>query len=546
MFAGLTASQYQVVLSALRSEIVKPGQHIVSQGYGNTNLYILRKGRAIERATDSHRMKELRSSIVQIGRLFNEMAFVTGGRSDTAVEADTECTVWFISRGDFQAILKDNPDLAANISYAPETVATMHRTSKYEWLEPGERVEIERKRHWWFFGKRMWFPIVLAGGFALLLAGFANLAPPGLLWLWPVFCVPYVAWHFIDWQNDYFVVTDRHVVHRERVIFVKDQKNQMPLEKVDSIKVKQTGPIEFLFNLGTVTLQGPNQSEVIFDLMHEPQALKNAISAEQERVRAANHVTELSVIRGDVRVAMEIAPRPAPIVVQPTLPKSALQRTKEYLGSNASTFRSTFAPKSRVELNQGKQIIFRRHWLDLLDTVWLPGAIFAAISVLAGFIIAWRFDQILSVSWNVICLPVALLWFLAFAWLFYHYEDWRNDQYILDEDKLVDLDRKPFGGETQRNEVPYDRITTVNADIKGITNTMFNVGDVVIAKTGGDKLVFERVHDPKSVQQDIFKRIEASAEKKRAREKEQRRKELTDWIGIYDEQARLHGNRSVP
>ena len=547
MFARLTESQYRIVLSLLRSAVLKSSQRIVDQGYGNTNLYILRKGRALERSADSHRKVSLQNRILAIGTLFNEMAFVTGGRSDSTIEADTECTVWYIAREDFQSALAANADLAANITYAPETVSVIQRTSKYEWLEPGERVEIERQRHWWVFARQLWLPLLLAVAIGMFFLILPEVAPPGLLWFWPVISLPYVVWHFIDWKNDYFVVTDRHVVHRERVLFSLDQKNQLALEKVDSIKVERNGPMEFLLNLGKITLQGPNESQVVFDRVLDPEKLKTAITDEQARVKAATYYgSDHSRIRSDVRVAMEIAPRPIVATKQPEPTKSTFQRTREYFGSNLANFRRTVAPVSRVELNNGKQIVFRRHWLNLLRTILVPSMVLTVIGVTGGFMIAWQFNELTGFGWPVLCTPVLILWFIACGWWFYRYEDWRNDQFILDEDKVIDVDRKPFGGQTRRNEVLYDRITTVLTEVNGgIIKVLFNVGNVVIQKTGGDKLIIEWVHDPRSVQQDIFRRIEAAADKKRDRDKEQRRKELADWIGIYDEQARLHSNRAI-
>jgi hypothetical protein len=82
----------------------------------------------------------------------------------------------------------------------------------------------------------------------------------------------------------------------------------------------------------------------------------------------------------------------------------------------------------------------------------------------------------------------------------------------------------------------------VSAKTKGLIDMAFNVGDVTV-KTGGadNALVFERVYDPQGVQRELQRKIDAFMTGKKQQEADQRRHELAETIGIYDELRGLHG-----
>ena len=133
------------------------------------------------------------------------------------------------------------------------------------------------------------------------------------------------------------------------------------------------------------------------------------------------------------------------------------------------------------------------------------------------------------------------------GWFVWQYEDWRNDIYVLDKDRVIDIDRSPFGLRgTQRKEARYDSIQNVSAKTKGLIDMAFNVGDVTV-KTGGadNALVFERVYDPQGVQRELQRKIDAFMTGKKQQEADQRRHELAETIGIYDELRGLHGPRAI-
>jgi uncharacterized membrane protein YdbT with pleckstrin-like domain len=133
-----------------------------------------------------------------------------------------------------------------------------------------------------------------------------------------------------------------------------------------------------------------------------------------------------------------------------------------------------------------------------------------------------------------------------FGWLVYRYEDWRNDIYMVTSDRIVDIDRSPFGlFGASRKEAKISAIQNVNSKTRGMVDVAFNMGDVIIETAGGEgQLTFERVYAPHRVQRDITDRIDAVEAATREQQATQRRQEMTEWLGIYDELTRLRDRRN--
>jgi hypothetical protein len=267
------------------------------------------------------------------------------------------------------------------------------------------------------------------------------------------------------------------------------------------------------------------------------------INKQRDRAQADRASLDLSRIRREIRVAIELDPRKKAEEKVPPVPKPMWQREWEAFKKSASGFRESVAPRSKITDASGKVIIYRKHWFELLRSAGLQSALLLAAISVTFAVVYTNFTQSLGLGYLQLCGGSTLFILAVGLWWFYHYEDWRNDQYRLEEEKIVDLDIKPFWRGRIQRDVKYDRITNVNAEVKGFWNTMFSVGNVII-KTGGENdLIFERVHQPSAVQAEISRRVDAARERRAEQEKDARRRELSQWIGIYDEVAPLKKQR---
>jgi uncharacterized membrane protein YdbT with pleckstrin-like domain len=556
LFAQLPDHEFKAVTRLLRGERVLRGALLLEQGGHNTNLYILRRGRAAVRMVDLEDVEHL-AGFLSVGTIFNETAFLTSERNRQTVEALEDLSLWYIPRDAFRQLLADNPDIEAHLTYpeipdapAPALVHTMRRLN---WQRDGETVVLFRKKHIWVFLRKLW-PVLLCVLIVLLLrlpliSVTADALMTFVLAGMAAFLGPYVLLQFIDWQNDYFAITDQRILHRERVLLIRDEQDELPLNKVQDVKVDRPSFFSLLFDLGNVIIEasGTHSRVRFIDIAH-PDDVADVIFQQLARTRVETHASQRAKIRAELRRELGLsasvtAAEAARAKRKPTPP--ALRAQMQQYGASLRALRNTILPRMRVV--QGDAVIYRRHWLQLLETI---GAQLALVLIYSALLVLIRLasPELAAVLLETpLVLGVVGVGLFLLGWLVYRYEDWRNDIYMVTSDRVVDIDRTPFGllG-TSRKEAKLAAVQNVTSNTRGFLDVAFNMGDVIIQTAGGEgQLTFERVHDPRRVQRDITDRIDAFDTATREKQAAQRRREMTEWLGIYDELTQLHDRKKL-
>jgi len=125
------------------------------------------------------------------------------------------------------------------------------------------------------------------------------------------------------------------------------------------------------------------------------------------------------------------------------------------------------------------------------------------------------------------------------VWLIWGCLDWANDQYIVTQDKIIDIEQLPLGFRSKRTETTFDRVQNVSFDIPHPLATLLNYGTVMIHTAGAQgRLDFLFVSDPKRVQAEVFRRLSAYQASQRRRQREEQWAELPEWFAAYEERAR--------
>jgi hypothetical protein len=120
-------------------------------------------------------------------------------------------------------------------------------------------------------------------------------------------------------------------------------------------------------------------------------------------------------------------------------------------------------------------------------------------------------------------------------WWIYQYADWRNDIYQVTDKFIFDIERKPLGTEVKKS-APLENILSLEHERVGLLGYLLNYGKVVI-NVGETRFIFNMVHDPARVQQDIFTRIHAQRRQKEIADAARERKRLVDVLGYYHQAA---------
>lgn len=121
--------------------------------------------------------------------------------------------------------------------------------------------------------------------------------------------------------------------------------------------------------------------------------------------------------------------------------------------------------------------------------------------------------------------------FLA-GWIGVEIWDWYNDQYILTEDRIIDITRLPLIYE-QRTEAPLAMVQNATVSRSG-WGIIFDFGNVLVETAGYARpLLFENVPHPQRIQEQIFRQIDALAKRQRGEQQVQLTAQTQEWFAAY-------------
>ncbi len=547
LLAKLSPDDLRAVLKLVRVRAVLAGEVVVTAGSSDTNLYLLRKGKLLIRLPS----KDNRDPIVravQIGELLNELAFVSGHPSEATIEAVTPAQLWYIAREDFQKLLRQRPHMRGALAYNAEERRYIAQRKRFDTQRQGEVVLWFSRRHWWVFVRRLGLPL---GLFILSMGSWLVASQqPILSAIVPAFSVAsflialvILLWLLVDWLNDYYVITDQRLVHRERILVLYDAQEEAPLAMVQNVTVKRPSALSSLLDIGDILIETMGaQANIQFDWVSKPDNVAALIMEQQARARAEKFAMDRSKIRTELRWELGILPRPP----APEAPKIATRRTPAGWAAQQRrallrTLRSELLPRMRL-VREGDVVVFRKHWLVLVRETLLPASLLLIYLVVLA-IIATSTSALRQLLFGTSALLiVALVGFVLLLWLIWRYEDWRNDLYMISKDQIIDYKRAPFGlGSTTQRTASLSNIQNVSATTKGLLDNLFNLGDVIIRTAGVEnELSFLRVWNPRGVQREVLMRVEAYRIAKQEEESSRRWRELAALIGIYDELRQIH------
>lgn len=369
-----------------------------------------------------------------------------------------------------------------------------------------------------FLSITRWFPERVYGWIGL---GFTLLV--GLLW---------GIWAFIDWCNDYFIVTNKRVVWIEKVAFIYESRQEAPLRTIMSVGLNRSR-IGSLLGFADVVVQTYVGTIRLRDLAHAD-SIGSMIEAYWHRAESLDRRQEAQIMVEKLHEKLDL-----PWGRDEDTKRNVLfrQEQKERVSSEAIKepgFLSwLFSDFLRLRYEESGDITYRKHWFLLLKAVWLP--LLLSVLILSG--IAARLGNLLLFLPITPFLVVMLCsLFICFVWIMYQYADWRNDIFMVTLDQIVDIDRKPLG-KVRRRSAPLENVLSIEYERLGFWGFLFNFGTVYIS-VGNTRLTFDYVYNPSEVQQDIFYRMGERLEKIRQFEVDSERERMSEWIASYHRKTR--------
>ena len=540
LFGTLSDEQLAHIAALCVAREAEPGTVLTQQGDLGSTYLLIESGEAITHRIDEQG-KQRPVGMLGPGDAYGVASLFLGEPRDVTVTATTAMRVWILERQDLDALLDERPDIWDDLRL-PDDLLQRLTDSQQDWLEPGEIVVARTRRHPWMLLSACLLPtLALLAYSALLLVVSgqgAALAP------WTLFVLPAIAlyllslaWIYVDWTNDYLAVTNRRVVHQERIALLYESRDEVILDRIQNLQVSRNfwgATIGF----GDLTLETAARSGFLqFTAAPDPESLRDLIFQEQGRFVAARRAAERRLIKHSL--AVKLAPDSPPseedaLVQEPPLgqepsptehpPASAWRRwVSRLLGPGIAA--GTLAAEDAA--------VWRKHWLAAVGAAFLPGLVLLALTLLA--VTPLRHRLVPGRLSGDLRVATIVLFVAALAWLVWALLDWANDVYVVTADRIIHVERRPLLFSEARREASLSMIQHVSLRIPHMVANLLNYGDVVVETAGPGQFAFRRVGRPREVQREIFRRIEAHREAQREREASRQRNELTEWFDVFQE-----------
>lgn len=398
---------------------------------------------------------------------------------------------------------------------------------------PDELVQFSARRSHWYLLVQIFFPLLGLIFIPALIFFFFNGQPPEAFlfrvrsWVTGFFFLVFLAillFQILDWSNDYFVVTNKRVVHREFDLrtFRVDIKTAR-IDQVQSVEVLKPTFLANMLNFGTVRITTASAfGTIFFDNIDDPIRVKNTLDRQSKMVKTLDASREQTLLRQTFSDHFAVRPQYEPIG-EKAAPLPPVRPA--YEDSLWYRFRQRYY--WRVETEDA--IIYRKHYIVILIRSIVPVSIGLLTMLLAFVLIAYfQFTLRQLLPFLVVILAGDLLW------LIWRIEDWRNDMFQLTDRLIVDIDRRPFGFGESRKQALLSNIQNVNAYTPGLIQTIFNYGNVEIETAGAESnLVFENIPYPSVIQSDIFAQLENMLDQQNRRQRGTRHKEYALLLDVY-------------
>ena len=525
IFKGLSDEQIVEVARELQIERYRAGEIIFNEKDEGQNFYIINQGRVKILRQGSGQANKLVVTLSS-GDFFGETALLYGRRRSATAEADGETELLRLSKADFDQLLHKFPHIRPNLLLSTES-RDLYRRLKFTWLGPNEMVYLVARKHKLLLYQSL-FPPFLVGGLIAAAAIFlavnrealwiatvgAALEVPVALWM---------LWNYVDWGNDYYIVTNQRLVDLEKIVGIYDSRQEAPLSSIMSVNVQTADSTQRAVHMGDVvvrTFSGP----IVLKSVANPLLLAAAIEEYWYRSKSRERDNQVDQMKRSLREHLERGTHPG--VSRPKPPAHKPAPKPVGLGEQIAHF-FTF----RLRFEEGDTVIYRKHWYMLLRDIWKPSLGFLLVLVALAAYLAGYVPDAVPLSAVVLVLMAA---FIPLAgWWLYEYVDWKNDIYMVTVDQIFDVNKKPLGPET-RKSAPLANVLSLKYDRPGLLGVLLNYGTVV-ATVAGTEFRFEGVFDPVGVQNDIYRRQEMQKAKKEAAEAAHKRDEMADWLLAYQQ-----------
>ena len=406
--------------------------------------------------------------------------------------------------------------------------------------EPDETVRRVVRRHWLFL-IRPALPFI-AALVLIFLVLWGEIALPGAGTLWSLLGVAMglltiatAGWFlyrfFVLWELDIDIITNKRIINWRGGIRQPSRKETL-LEKVQQVAIEQKSPLQFMFNFGDLHIYLIGGSINLKDVPY-PRKVKEAIREVSEEFKARKPPKEKppKVPDPEINALLEELGKAKPV---PKLP-SADDKYRPLHPDRHLGPRRTFGGPLRLILDiryswgEYTVMYIQKSIQVLLGKLFIP--VLALLAVLPLSIYGPSSRIVPGSATTIWWFIMSLLMLGLFAVIFFIYINYRDDVFILTNQRIIEIEREFFFIYEDRIETEYKNLRDIKVQMNFLGH-LLDIGDVHIETPGGmPNIEFKSVSHPFFIQDKIYE-IKGSKEKADEIKKDNERKEeLHLWFG---------------
>jgi membrane protein YdbS with pleckstrin-like domain len=531
LFARLTNDQLELVASAVQVLRLNPGETLFAQGQPAYGMAMFVSGEGQLTQVNPQTGVEMAVGLVRSGEYVHQDALFANTVSPTSLRITDESVVLSLSRAHMANLLSYYPDIQAAFQPAlPQAGGQSAETPRaFKAQRENETPLLETHLHWWSFLMRAW--LVLLGA-ALALAGlfiapvFSPTVPWSLL-AFPLLAVTGVisVYLYLEWRNDRLIITGHRVIfeHRNLLMF-RTSRNEIPIEGIHEINVDvpMTDFAARLLNYGTLVIKTTGDTDNLV-LRHIPDAkaiqarIFNARKEQQALKNNQERDARLQAIRGDLDRALGAAPQmgePKPLPGKPGQSDEGWLSTR-FTNANGDT------------VYRKHRVVWFGHLLFPLGLLTVSGLLLAA----ASFGIMGQ--PAIGVAGSALAVVLAAV---SFIWMYWADWDWRNDMYIVGDEKITIIHKRPLWLQDRTEQVLVAQVDNVVSETAGLINSLLQMGSIKLLLSGSDEKsakYFHNVYRPDAIQEEISRRQARSGDASREADAARQRQAIVDYLAVY-------------
>ncbi len=528
LFRGLEESELAEAARGLVHVHLRSGERLFTEGEPGSSAYIVRSGQM--RLTQQGEEDDVvQVTLMEEGDIIGEEALIYKRERPATAVADGPAELLEIKSPLFNHLLRRHPHMRLNLVATAESHRLAMRM-RFDWLGPGEVVHIVVRKHPARLVLGLLGPAILLifSQPFFLLSSLSEMVTPALAGgALLLLAAAWGAWSWIDWANDYYLVTSKRVVWLERVMALYDSRQEAPLRTVLSVGL-ESDVFGRILGYGDVVVR-TYTGRIIMRHVGQPAEMAALVEQYWLRTRRRSQQQESDLIEDALRKRLgfdEQEPEPEP---EPEAAAEAeVAAPPDTQAGGRPLLDLVLASLIKMRYQEGSVITYRKHWFLLLRRTWLPGSL---VVLLGAALLARLLGAMGLFSLRTVVVVVVSLGTVVGGWLLYEFVDWRNDMYQLTTDHIVDIDKRPLGTE-QKRSAPLENILSLDYERQGLLGLILNFGNVN-AQIGATLFTFDGVHDPARVQQDIFTRMDERRRQKDEAEAARERERMAEWLATY-------------